>query len=217
MPRYLVTLPLMEPVFLGGHPAMDFLNTVFSPHGEPVDVISDGRSLVDWMVRADLLTESAAARLKRRVSADDLDAAASEARSIRSWAHTWIARWSREPLADYRAEVRRLNALLRRGALSREIVPANGGLRFAESHRMETADDLLAVIATQLASLVTGEDPTLIKPCAGSGCTLWFLDRTKGHRRMFCSAAACGNRAKVAAFRARQRPAELPPGRRSET
>nr|WP_254214234.1 CGNR zinc finger domain-containing protein [Burkholderia multivorans] len=32
---------------------------------------------------------------------------------------------------------------------------------------------------------------------------LWFLDRTKSHRRRWCSKALCGNRQKVAAFRRR--------------
>jgi predicted RNA-binding Zn ribbon-like protein len=52
---------------------------------------------------------------------------------------------------------------------------------------------------------VARENASLVKQCAGPGCTLWFLDRTKAHARRFCSAAACGNRAKVAAFRERQR------------
>jgi predicted RNA-binding Zn ribbon-like protein len=33
----------------------------------------------------------------------------------------------------------------------------------------------------------------------------WFLDQTKAYKRRFCSAAVCVNRAKVAAFRERQR------------
>ncbi|HZS60475.1 MAG TPA: CGNR zinc finger domain-containing protein [Gemmatimonadaceae bacterium] len=193
----------MEPVFLGDHPAIDFLNTAFAPRGEPVDVITDGRSLLDWLVHAGLVTESAAARLKRRVSTERLDAAASAARDMRTWAKAWITRWRRDPEADYSAELRRLNAWLQRGATSREVVDEHGRLHLAERVRLDSADDLLAVVATSLAELVTGEDPTYIKSCAGSDCTLWFLDRTKGHRRLFCSASACGNRAKVAAFRAR--------------
>jgi predicted RNA-binding Zn ribbon-like protein len=49
------------------------------------------------------------------------------------------------------------------------------------------------------------ERPALVKRRTGPGCTLWFVDRTKSHGRVFCSATACGNRAKVAAFRDRQR------------
>ena len=194
----------MEPVFLGGHPAMDFLNTSFSPRGERVDVISDGRAFLDWLVRAGLVTESAV-RLTRRLSAERLDAVANEARRMRSWAEAWIARWSLAPGADYRPELRRLNAWLHHGAWHREIQPMNGRLAIVELPRVDDADDLLGLIAFQLASLVVSEDPTLVRRCAGDGCTLWFLDRTKGHRRLFCSASACGNRAKVAAFRARRR------------
>ncbi len=193
----------MEPVFLGGHPAIDFLNTRFAPHGEPVDVITDGRSLLEWLVRAGLVTESASTRLRRRVSAEHLDAAAVAAREMRTWAKAWITRWRLDPHADYRAELRRLNAWLQRGATSREVVSEHGRLRLGERVRLDGVDDVLAIIATSLAELVTAEDPSYIKACAGSDCTLWFLDRTKGHRRLFCSASVCGNRAKVAAFRAR--------------
>lgn len=194
----------MEPVFLGGHPALDFLNTSFSPQGERVDVIPDGRALLEWMVRAGLVAESAD-RLRRRLSAERVDAVASEARRIRLWAEAWIARWSLAPVADYRAELRRLNAWLRHGTWHREMQTVNGRLAIVELGRVDDAEDLLGLIAFQLASLVVREDPTLVRRCAGEGCTLWFLDRTKGHRRLFCSASACGNRAKVAAFRARRR------------
>ena len=64
---------------------------------------------------------------------------------------------------------------------------------------------ILALIASHVATLITHESPDLLKTCTGPDCTLWFIDRTKAHRRMFCSAAGCGNRAKVAAFRERQR------------
>jgi len=183
---------------------MDFLNTSFSPRGERVDVMSDGRAFLDWLVRAGLLTESAA-RSTRRLSAQRLDAVANEARRMRSWAEAWIARWSLAPGADYRAELRRLNAWLHHGTWHREIQPMSGRLAIVDLPRVDDADDLLGLIALQLASLVVSEDPTLVRRCAGDGCTLWFLDRTKGHRRLFCSASACGNRAKVAAFRARRR------------
>jgi predicted RNA-binding Zn ribbon-like protein len=46
-------------------------------------------------------------------------------------------------------------------------------------------------------------DFRLIRACEGSACTILFLDRTKAHARRWCSMAICGNRAKVAAYRAR--------------
>lgn len=195
----------MDPLFLGGHRAIDFINTTFCPEGERVEVIGNGAAFVDWLIRANLLTDTAAARLKRRLGVQGLDAAASEARALRDWASSWIERWSRDPDGDYGTEVRRLNGLLHHGGYHRELVTEGNHLQLRECSNTDSGDDLLAAIATQIALLITSEAPTLVKSCAGPGCTLWFLDRTKGHRRAYCSASACGNRAKVAAFRARQK------------
>jgi predicted RNA-binding Zn ribbon-like protein len=100
-----------------------------------------------------------------------------------------------------------LNRTLERARRYRQVVAAASGLQLRELDRIESADDLLAIVAAQIAALVANEDPALVKRCAGAGCSLWFVDRTKAHGRIFCSAAACGNRAKVAAFRERQRKA----------
>lgn len=199
-----VRSPDAEPLFVGSHPALDFLNTRYSPRGQQVEVIDNGDSLLEWLTRAGLLSESAAPALKRALGAQRLDALASELRAVRDWASNWISRWHHTPDADYGRELRRLNGLLRNGRYHREVISKNGHCQLLERSPMETEQDVLALIATQIALLVTAENPALVKRCAGQECTLWFLDRTKGHRRVFCSASACGNRAKVAAFRARQ-------------
>jgi predicted RNA-binding Zn ribbon-like protein len=191
--------------FMGSHPAMDFLNTVYSPAGTPVETIGDGGLFLEWLVAADLLDASAAAKLKKRAGLEALDTAAAEARKLRKWMSEWIARWSEQPGADYSAELRRLNALLERATHYREVVAADHGLHLHEHYRIDTPDQLISLVASQLAALITSEQPELVKHCAGAACTIWFLDRTKAHARRFCSAASCGNRAKVAAFRERQR------------
>ncbi|MBA3831698.1 MAG: CGNR zinc finger domain-containing protein [Chthoniobacterales bacterium] len=184
---------------------MDFLNTSFTPDGAPAEAIGDGRSFIDWLVRAALLDADDAARWKRRFHTEALDAAAAEARKVRQWVQEWISKWRDAPAANYEREVRRLNALIERASSYRELVVTKGGLQMTERLEIGAADDLIALVAAQIAMFIVTEQPTLVKRCAGPTCTLWFLDRTKAHRRLFCSAAACGNRAKVAAFRKRQR------------
>ena len=98
-----------------------------------------------------------------------------------------------------------MNKLLAREASTHELVATKDGLKLEERPQLESPQALISLVAMQLASLLATEDASLIRDCAGTGCTLTFIDRTKAHRRMFCSAAACGNRAKVAAFRSRQR------------
>ena len=184
---------------------MDFLNTLYSPAEAPVETIGDGGRFIDWLIAAHLIDAAAGSKYRRQFGDDALDAAAAEARKLRKWAADWIVRWSASPRADYSVELRRMNALMERASYYREAVPIDDGVQMVERNRIESAGQLIVPVATQLAALVADESPELIKQCAGSACTLLFVDRTKAHARRYCSAAACGNRAKVAAFRERNR------------
>jgi predicted RNA-binding Zn ribbon-like protein len=195
----------MKPLFLGGHPAIDFLNTSLTPDGERIETIPDGHAFLEWLVSAKLIEEMEAPKLARRFGVKALDAGAAEARKVREWARQWLERWRTRPRADYGEEIAALNKLIARASRTRELRASGEGLAFVDRLEIDSAGALIALVATQLATLLADEDPALIRDCAGSGCTLTFVDRTKAHRRQFCSASACGNRAKVAAFRNRQR------------
>lgn len=197
----------MEPLFIGSHPAVDFLNTFLTPEGVATELMGDGKALLAWLVKAQLLDEATAARLQRRHGVKALDVAAADARRFREWTRQWLTRWRSNPGADYREEIAELNRLLAHEHRRREIVADDDGLRVVDRPRIETLDALLALLAATVAALLTEEQASLLRECAGPTCSLWFLDRTKAHRRLFCSAAGCGNRAKVSAFRARARDA----------
>jgi predicted RNA-binding Zn ribbon-like protein len=64
---------------------------------------------------------------------------------------------------------------------------------------------VLMPIGEAIARLLVEGDFDLVRQCESTDCTLWFYDRTKSHHRRWCSMSMCGNRAKVAAFRARQK------------
>jgi len=194
-----------QPLFLGGHPALDFLNTLYGPGGRQVETIGSGSAYLDWLVAAGLLDTVASARLARRLEDEALEAAAAEARKFREWARNWLLRWRAAPRRDYGDELSALNKVLARETCYREVVATGKDLTVKAHPRLEGAESLLVLVAGPVAALVTEEQPALVRSCAGADCSLWFLDRTKAHRRLFCSAAACGNRAKVAAFRARRR------------
>jgi predicted RNA-binding Zn ribbon-like protein len=192
-------------VFVGNHPAVDFLNTAYAPDGRFTETIGSGREFLEWMVGAGLLEEGEAARVARRLGRKELDQAAAEARRVREWGRSWLDRWRAAPRRDYGEQIAALNRLLAGGGRRPEVVATPDGLRLIERTRVDSAEALLSLVAGQIAELITEEEPSLVRSCEGPGCTLWFLDRTRAHRRRFCSAAACGNRAKVAAWRERQR------------
>jgi predicted RNA-binding Zn ribbon-like protein len=201
------------PLFVGGHPALDFLNSVASPRGEPVEWIGSGRDLLGWLVRAELVPPAVATRFRRPAARSEVERVAQRARELREWFRGFVQRHAGRPLAPpvVRA-LAPLNQLLARDAGYRQLEaiprPAPGrptpAARVADWRRLRrwaTPDALLQPIADALGDLVCDADFRYVRHCEGSGCTLWFLDGSKGHRRRWCSMAMCGNRAKAAMHR----------------
>jgi predicted RNA-binding Zn ribbon-like protein len=73
--------------------------------------------------------------------------------------------------------------------------------------REGTAPQLLARLAADLLDLMAGPDIEKVKQCSHSGCTRLYIDSSRAQNRHWCGMSTCGNRAKVQAFRARQRAA----------
>jgi predicted RNA-binding Zn ribbon-like protein len=195
----------MDPLLLGSHRAIDFLNTWRRPDGSAVETIGDGRAFAEWLVAVDLISEDEISRLARRAGVRAMDDAAAEARRFREWAREWLVRWRRSPTSRFSKEIEELNRILAREDRNRQVVARRGALELLEVANFETPAALVSLLAADIAGLITRENAELVRECAGGHCTLWFLDRTKAHNRRFCSATLCGNRAKVAAFRERQR------------
>ncbi|ALP66965.1 CGNR zinc finger domain-containing protein [Paraburkholderia caribensis] len=195
-------------MFLADAPGLDFLNSIATPVDVPVDWISDGEGLLRWLDQAGMAPPDALAAIRARTAPAELDAIAAKARELREWFRGYVKKRKGHPLAtsDLR-ELEPLNTLLARDEQHGEIV-ANGAdapaaFSFRTVRRWESAESLLMPIAEALAKLVCEEDFTQVKACEGPACTLLFADHTRGHARRWCSMAVCGNRAKVAAHRAR--------------
>jgi predicted RNA-binding Zn ribbon-like protein len=64
---------------------------------------------------------------------------------------------------------------------------------------------LLAAVARDGVELLGGPQAERIRKCAQDGCALLFVDTSRSGQRRWCSMSGCGNKAKVAEFRRRQR------------
>lgn len=194
------------PIVVAGHPALDLLNTLASPRGEPVEFLGDGAALVRWLVLSGIVAASDARMIPARLSPASLDSAARRAVALREWLRPIVRRSTAHGAAMLTpAELRALNGALARAPRGREVVREDGGYALRTTIDWSTAPSLLVALAEAVADLVTRVDFALVRECAGGACTLWFLDRTKSHRRQWCSMDVCGNRAKVSAHRRRAR------------
>jgi predicted RNA-binding Zn ribbon-like protein len=195
-PHWVVVRGLVLPRPVGGHPALDFVNTL-AGWGEPVrsDFLASYDHVAVVAEQAGLLDPQSVAALRRRAATRPRDAeeVVVRARELRARLRAVI----RDPV-DRRAM----------SALSRLVQPA-----LAQLHLMPGArptwevggglDRPLSAIAWSGAQIVTGTDLATVHACPGHECGWLFLD-PRGRRR-WCSMRSCGNRAKVAAFRERQR------------
>jgi predicted RNA-binding Zn ribbon-like protein len=108
-------------------------------------------------------------------------------------------------------------AMLRKHRMDREwIEPVNEILRITEGHdelvfedgnfriefiaREGGLDWLLAAVARSGAEIIADGPGARLRLCANPHCGLFFCDKSRTHRRRWCSMAVCGNRNKVAAF-----------------
>lgn len=196
------------PMRVGDHLALDFANTIAAPKGSEIEWIGSGKDLLDWLTGSGAISPAEAQWIAGKWSPDDLNKVAQEAIELREWFRTILFRAKAAgTTALALADLNRLNAILERDATFRRIEPAdaNGQLRVTAERAWRDPGQLLVPIASAMAELLCECQIDLVRKCENPPCSLWFYDRTKGHRRRWCSQAMCGNRAKVAAFRVRKR------------
>jgi predicted RNA-binding Zn ribbon-like protein len=206
--------PRPDPFFLGGTPALDFLNSIATPVETPVEWIASGEDLVEWLDAARLVPKGVLGTMRRSTVPGELDAVAAQARALREWFRKFVDGHSGRPLRQETVkELAPLNRILERdqeyGQITRREQGQGPAMRSAlvwrPLRRWQTPDTLLLPIAKSMAELVCDEDFSYVKGCERPACTLFFLDRTHGRARRWCSMALCGNRAKQAAYRKRDR------------
>ena len=198
-------------MFIAGDPSLDFLNSIGTPVETVVEWLADGEDLMAWLEQADLVPPKAAATIRANCFPGELDAVAAHARALREWFRGFIlAHRGRSLGPDSLRELEPLNRILERDDAYGAIVagPVDGtdqssGLEWRTLRRWRTPDSLLLPIAHAMANFITSEDLSRVKSCEKSPCTLFFLDRTRGQARRWCSMTLCGNRAKQALHRAR--------------
>lgn len=182
---------------LGGHPALDFANTVDRDRPQP-ETLTDYLSWLAWCEDGGLITRAEARRLIAAAKAEPV-AAAGQHREVMALRDLTVrfysARVLRKKAAD--GDVAALNALLRKYTRSPELTPT--GLGYVR-HSADDESSLLGPMRHLLgliASFLTSPDFCSVSMCMGERCGWFFVDRTPTRRRRWCSMAGCGNRAKA--------------------
>lgn len=189
-----ITPSPMDPYVLADHPVLDMLNTRANVDGVPFEFWQGDADVQRWLVRLGWREEGA-------VPVFEEGALLGAARGLREVIRLLLE----QRKAGQQGDPAALNAFLRKAVSHPQLAwPAPGELRLERQRKQQTAEQFLAPIAEAAATLLVEGDFGLIRTCEHPECMLWFYDRTKGHKRRWCSMALCGNRHKVAEFRKRK-------------
>ena len=192
---------------IGGHPAVDFVNTVTAWNSAAAgDYLNGFADFLEWNEMAGLLWPRASQRFLARPETEQTDAFV-EALRLRKSLHAILAmRVARKPLPQKALD--HLNAIIRTTVAWRRIAAdSDTGLReicclwdFAEAPAIAA----LGPIAWKAAELLELVSLDRLKECPGDDCGWLFLDTSKNRSRQWCSMKTCGNTAKVRRFRERR-------------
>ena len=190
-------------LFVGNHLALDFLNTRPVLEAGPTELLCDFDALLRWYRAAGLLDERQASQLKRQWRGDPRAAQfLKEVWALRERLRKQVITWEKGE-AIRESTIAELNRWMERHPMLTRLT--EDGKKLATDLWFQPAEpeDLLAPLAHAAAILFAEADRTRVRQC--DQCVLHFYDVSKKGTRRWCSMRLCGNRAKVAAYVARQR------------
>ena len=186
--------------------ALDYVNTVPERGlGLPDDLLESYGDLVLFGVAAEALSEEAA-RILLTSAASQADAAQTvleQGRALREDLFTIFSAIAAKDTPDDAALARlsRVHRDLQRGT---RIVAAGDHFHEEWIDPSDLRRALWPACSSAVELLLHGPVER-VRECASDTCRWMFLDVSRNHSRRWCSMKSCGNRAKVAGFRERER------------
>ena len=187
--------------------ALDFVNTVEFEKGVPHDHLTDMPTAVHWLQDHALLHREMVTALIDRYAGDEDDGPLMQrVHKVRSSLRELLdATVESRPPKD--SALREVNKALRTQYLI-ELVPAPDGVSLDHRHEGDPISGALARLAEAVARELTQGDPERMRVCANDECRWVFRDNSPAGRRKWCDMSSCGNRAKAARHRERQKAEE---------
>lgn len=197
-----------SPLLVGNHSALDFLNSLVSQTGTNVDFLRDGEALLQWMQVSNVLPERTMLAVESFTAAER-ETLAQELRDLREcFRHLLFKRKasvSGERQSLDARELDKLSNYLAAAPLVEQLFLTNQKAHLVTHRELNQPAAVVAEVAHLVADLLTNYPVEKVRKCENPNCSIWFNDIKRGPPRRWCTRTICGNRAKVAAHRLRQR------------
>lgn len=177
--------------FIGGHPALDLTNAVFTRHlpGDDNELLKTSKDVANWLRCAGLATEAQAAAISG-ISASVLMKNIRDVREASFSLFDALAERNPPPADALGLLFDRAAQGLSTGQLALATVDASP--RIARAENPEAVVGFLAALAIEAYFTLPRER---LRACPRCG---WlFIDTSRGGKRRWCSMQTCGNREKA--------------------
>jgi predicted RNA-binding Zn ribbon-like protein len=178
--------------WLGGRPAIDFVNTYRERWWRNVETLVTPDDLSQWLTQARLLEHPAFAR------EDQLQAARQLREAINDGVQAAVEHRATSP-----AVIAEINRWLPESPELEELqLDEAGQLALAPAAPSDPVQHAIAVLAQDAAALLGTRQRDRLRICASETCSARFYDASRAATRRWCSMSACGNVAKARRHRA---------------
>jgi predicted RNA-binding Zn ribbon-like protein len=186
----------------GGHPALDFVNTLDErPFPGPVENLAEYSDLVRFAESTGLVAPGQARQL-RKLAGTDHAPVARRARELREHVYDVLTALRQRRKIQPRT-LQAISAAIREARAAQVLTVSKdrsmAGYGWRSPHAPEAP---LHACALSIEDLLTAADRGRIRKCGAEDCEVYFIDRSKGRRRHWCSMTNCGNREKQRRWRA---------------
>ena len=192
-------------ILVGNSLSIDFVNTLIAENGMPKDLLENLGDFVGWATVCGLIDKSEASDIldnpREKGSEEKTLNEAKEFRKILLEVFKAITKKK----SVKQVLIEEINNYLKENQGYTKLVQNENEFSLIGDFKIETAKQILVLIAKSIAGLLSEGDLSFIRKCESKECVLYFYDTTKNHRRRWCSNSACGNRAKAAAFYRRRK------------
>jgi predicted RNA-binding Zn ribbon-like protein len=186
---------------------LEFVNTDAAAQSPGGDLLRDFDALLGWLETHESVDDERGGGIRRRALLQPAAAAASlvDARRVRASLRALAERGAASERVREDAVVE-INRVLGRSAGTRRLDRhADGGFLRAFVPTGDAFAGLMIPIVESAADSLVNDELARVRQCADTRCHRVFLDCTKNGLRRWCDMGLCGNRAKAARHRAKER------------
>ena len=199
IPLTIVSRSFSPSDLVGGHPALDLVNTVTARNTAlPLDWLDSYERLLEWARLANVSEERVLRLLSKQAAGSPASAVRALARlkQLREALHTaYVAVLAGKRVPE--AALDQLEVIWQEAQSRRRLEYSNNRIDASLSIEHSGLDLIRDSLVSGAIELLRGLPTDRARVCRGDRCGWLFIDSSKGGQRVWCDMATCGNAAKT--------------------